>query len=224
LASTHEASTTGWPCSARAGAPPGSDGASAAPIARKRELTSAAAPRAAATVPPVVTIEIAANCAEPAKTSADIAIACSAVIPACTASTPNEMERIPPAVANGTPSRTPRRKECEPSRRTRASMTLERKLVMEFVGTFFLVFTVGMAVANAGDFAPLAIGSVLMVMVFAGGPRLRRALQPGRQHRGLPAREDDAERAGELLGHADRGGCRRGSRRDRAGLRRRQDR
>ena len=48
-------------------------------------------------------------------------------------------------------------------------MTLERKLVMEFVGTFFLVFTVGMAVANAGDFAPLAIGSVLMVMVFAGG-------------------------------------------------------
>ena len=48
-------------------------------------------------------------------------------------------------------------------------MTLERKLVMEFVGTFFLVFTVGMAVATAGDFAPLAIGSVLMVMVFAGG-------------------------------------------------------
>jgi aquaporin Z len=48
-------------------------------------------------------------------------------------------------------------------------MPLERKLVMEFLGTFFLVFTVGMAVANAGDFAPLAIGSVLMVMVFAGG-------------------------------------------------------
>src|SRR4029453_3922088 len=49
------------------------------------------------------------------------------------------------------------------------SMTREGKLVMEFIGTFFLVFTVGMAVANAGDFAPLAIGSVLMVMVFAGG-------------------------------------------------------
>jgi aquaporin Z len=48
-------------------------------------------------------------------------------------------------------------------------MPLERKLVVEFIGTFFLVFTVGMAVANAGDLAPLAIGSALMVMVFAGG-------------------------------------------------------
>ena len=48
-------------------------------------------------------------------------------------------------------------------------MPIERKLVVEFIGTFFLVFTVGMAVANAGDLAPLAIGSALMVMVFAGG-------------------------------------------------------
>ena len=48
-------------------------------------------------------------------------------------------------------------------------MPIERKLVVEFIGTFFLVFTVGMAVANAGGLAPLAIGSVLMVMVFAGG-------------------------------------------------------
>ena len=48
-------------------------------------------------------------------------------------------------------------------------MPIERKLVVEFIGTFFLVFTVGMAVANAGNLAPLAIGSVLMVMVFAGG-------------------------------------------------------
>jgi aquaporin Z len=46
---------------------------------------------------------------------------------------------------------------------------MERKLGVEFVGTFFLVFTVGMAVATAGDLAPLAIGGVLMVMVFAGG-------------------------------------------------------
>jgi aquaporin Z len=50
-----------------------------------------------------------------------------------------------------------------------SAMPLERKLVVEFIGTFFLVFTVGMAVANAGDLAPLAIGSALMVMVFAGG-------------------------------------------------------
>ena len=48
-------------------------------------------------------------------------------------------------------------------------MPIERKLVVEFIGTFFLVFTVGMAVANAGDLAPLAIGAALMVMVFAGG-------------------------------------------------------
>ncbi len=48
-------------------------------------------------------------------------------------------------------------------------MTLGRKLVVEFIGTFFLVFTVGMASANAGTLAPLAIGASLMIMVFAGG-------------------------------------------------------
>src|SRR3954471_698421 len=48
-------------------------------------------------------------------------------------------------------------------------MPLDRKLVVEFIGTFFLVFTVGMAVANADALAPLAIGAALMVMVFAGG-------------------------------------------------------
>jgi aquaporin Z len=48
---------------------------------------------------------------------------------------------------------------------------LQRKLVVEFVGMFLFVFTVGMATnkTGAGPFAPLAIGSVLMVMVFAGG-------------------------------------------------------
>ena len=48
---------------------------------------------------------------------------------------------------------------------------LQRKLVVEFVGMFLFVFTVGMATnkAGAGALAPLAIGSVLMVMVFAGG-------------------------------------------------------
>ncbi len=45
------------------------------------------------------------------------------------------------------------------------------KYVMEFMGTFFLVFTVGMTVIEpgAGALAPLAIGSALMVMVYAGG-------------------------------------------------------
>ena len=48
---------------------------------------------------------------------------------------------------------------------------LQRKLVVEFVGMFIFLFTVGMATdkAGAGTLAPLAIGSILMVMVFAGG-------------------------------------------------------
>ena len=44
-----------------------------------------------------------------------------------------------------------------------------RKYLVEFIGTFFLVFTIGTAVAFAGPFAPLAIGSALMVMIYAGG-------------------------------------------------------
>jgi aquaporin Z len=46
------------------------------------------------------------------------------------------------------------------------------KYLVELIGTFFLVFTVGMTVISPGDagaLAPLAIGSVLMVMIFAGG-------------------------------------------------------
>lgn len=46
------------------------------------------------------------------------------------------------------------------------------KYLYEFIGTFFLVFTVGMTVLSpnsVGLFAPLAIGSALAVMVFAGG-------------------------------------------------------
>lgn len=45
-----------------------------------------------------------------------------------------------------------------------------RKYITEFIGTFFLVLTIGMVVLGGkGNFAPMAIGSVLMVMVFAGG-------------------------------------------------------
>lgn len=45
------------------------------------------------------------------------------------------------------------------------------KYITEMVGTFFLVFTIGCTVVGngAGALAPLAIGSALMVMVFAGG-------------------------------------------------------
>jgi aquaporin Z len=45
------------------------------------------------------------------------------------------------------------------------------KYIAEFIGTFFLVLTIGCTVigAGAGVIAPLAIGAALMVMVFAGG-------------------------------------------------------
>ena len=43
------------------------------------------------------------------------------------------------------------------------------KYATEAIGTFFLVFTVGAAVGTGSQFAPLAIGAVLMVMVYAGG-------------------------------------------------------
>jgi aquaporin Z len=46
------------------------------------------------------------------------------------------------------------------------------KYLVELIGTFFLVFTIGIAViepGSAGDFAPVAIGSVLMAMIYAGG-------------------------------------------------------
>jgi len=51
------------------------------------------------------------------------------------------------------------------------NLELQRKLAVEFIGMFLFVFTVGMATnkAGAGALAPLAIGSILMVMVFAGG-------------------------------------------------------
>jgi aquaporin Z len=45
------------------------------------------------------------------------------------------------------------------------------KYLAEFIGTFFLVLTIGCTVlpATAGVIPPLAIGAVLMVMIFAGG-------------------------------------------------------
>lgn len=47
------------------------------------------------------------------------------------------------------------------------------KYVVEFIGTFFLVFTIGNVVIGtsgpAAALAPLAIGAALMAMIFAGG-------------------------------------------------------
>ena len=46
------------------------------------------------------------------------------------------------------------------------------KYVAELIGTFFLVLTVGCTgiAVGPGVIPPLAIGSVLMVMIYAGGP------------------------------------------------------
>ena len=43
------------------------------------------------------------------------------------------------------------------------------RYVTELVGTFFLVLTTGLTVMNGTPMAPLAIGSVLMAMVYMGG-------------------------------------------------------
>jgi aquaporin Z len=39
----------------------------------------------------------------------------------------------------------------------------------EFIGTFFLVLTIGLTVPAGSQFAPIAIGSALMIMVYMGG-------------------------------------------------------
>ncbi len=46
-----------------------------------------------------------------------------------------------------------------------------RKYATEFIGTFFLVLTIGCTgiAAGPGVIAPIAIGAILMVMIYAGG-------------------------------------------------------
>ena len=43
------------------------------------------------------------------------------------------------------------------------------KYLTELIGTFFLVLTIGLSVLGGTPMAPLAIGAVLMVMVYMGG-------------------------------------------------------
>jgi len=49
--------------------------------------------------------------------------------------------------------------------------SISDKCIAEFIGTFFLVLTIGCTVipGSPGVIPPLAIGAVLMVMIFAGG-------------------------------------------------------
>lgn len=43
------------------------------------------------------------------------------------------------------------------------------KLVTEFIGTFFLVLTIGLTVLIGTEFAPIAIAAVLTAMIYMGG-------------------------------------------------------
>src|SRR5258706_1319687 len=48
--------------------------------------------------------------------------------------------------------------------------SLVRQLIVEFIGTFFLVYVIGcVSLQEHVLLGPLAIGAALMVMVFAGG-------------------------------------------------------
>jgi aquaporin Z len=44
-----------------------------------------------------------------------------------------------------------------------------KRLVTEFIGTFFLVLTIGLCVVGGTPLAALAIGTSLMIMVYMGG-------------------------------------------------------
>lgn len=44
-----------------------------------------------------------------------------------------------------------------------------KKYIVELIGTFFLVFVIGMSVRGGASAPPIAIGGILMVMIFAGG-------------------------------------------------------
>lgn len=51
-------------------------------------------------------------------------------------------------------------------------MNAYRKYLVEFIGAFFLILTIGATgtLNGSGVIPPLAIGAILMVMVYAGGP------------------------------------------------------
>jgi aquaporin Z len=44
-----------------------------------------------------------------------------------------------------------------------------RKYAVELIGTFLFLFTIAVSVLSASTWAPLAIGTALMVMIYAGG-------------------------------------------------------
>lgn len=82
-----------------------------------------------------------------------------------------------------------------------------KKYFVETVGTFFLVLTVGMTAIEpgAGALAPLAIGGVLAVMIFAGGHisggHFNPAVTVGAWARGgMPVQEVPGYLIGQVVG------------------------
>src|SRR6266480_2983352 len=57
----------------------------------------------------------------------------------------------------------------QPARNSLTERFSMRKYATEFIGTFFLVFTICNAVLAKAPLAPLAIAAVLAAMIFAGG-------------------------------------------------------
>ncbi len=88
------------------------------------------------------------------------------------------------------------------------------KLVAEFIGTFFLVLTIGQTVKSpdAAALAPLAIGSALMVMVYAtghfSGGHLNPAVTLGVWLRGkCPTSDVPGYMVAQVLGAVAAGAC-----------------
>lgn len=82
-----------------------------------------------------------------------------------------------------------------------------RNYATEFIGTFFLVFTVATSVLANAALAPLAIGASLMVMIYAGGhisgAHFNPAVSMAAWVRGaLPAKELLPYWAAQLIGGA----------------------
>ncbi|MBJ8346938.1 aquaporin [Antrihabitans sp. YC2-6] len=65
-------------------------------------------------------------------------------------------------------STTPAASSDHPAAGAQLSNTTAR-MIVEGIGIFFLVFTIGASVRGGSSLAPLAIGGVLMAMIYAGG-------------------------------------------------------
>ncbi len=72
------------------------------------------------------------------------------------------------------------------------------RYVTELVGTFFLVLTIGLTAMNGTPMAPLAMGSVLMAMVYMGGHLSGAHYNPARERGDSDSRQDGGPRSGPV--------------------------